>query len=367
MKARHVAGFIVGVLALGCSAPNNAAGKLAQPPAFDPEGQTTCKVKKSQERPLIVEWPSADRVQLESAASDSVAVVSYSGCEMTVLPHCKAPGQYAYRPVTAKRERVTIRNADDLWAAIPMGAARFEGKLSEAGELNVSMNMVGHFAAPTPGVQREQLTGICDGATHVVAGLTVGAFEFFAGSESEVGGGGTVLGAGAGAKSASRRELLTTDGSMAACGAASATDSKPPEGCGALLRLEVVALQATGDSKAAPTGPRTIAGPTTPELALQRLLELAEVGKWEDFEAAMIVPKDRYDKVKELQGASYEEYVSRSRDKFSWFVRKAFRSPQIVKTEKDVDWIEVTYTVNNENERVNFAWVDGRYYFWPYS
>ena len=87
----------------------NLASELAQPPEYNPTDQTKCKVKKSQEKPLIVEWPSADRAELEAVAKQAAVVVAYDGCEMRVLSNCQAPGKYVYTAVTPKDDTERIR------------------------------------------------------------------------------------------------------------------------------------------------------------------------------------------------------------------------------------------------------------------
>lgn len=243
-------------LALGCG-PATPASELVDTPELDVEGQTTCKVKESQTKPLIVEWPSAERVSLEARAKQGLVVVRYNGCEMQLLTRCKAPSEYDYIGVAPKKDTLRITNEDDLYANIPIGAAKLEGKLQKAGELDVAMTMVGTYQAKDALVDRAALEGLCDGATHVIAGLTVGAFEFFAGGSAEVGGGAEVLGAGAGAKSAAKRELLATDGKASACESATSTDQRPPEGCSALLRIEVVPLTGAAAADSAVAAAKT--------------------------------------------------------------------------------------------------------------
>src|SRR5208283_460679 len=112
--------------------------------------------------------------------------------------------KYAYSPITRKKDRVVMRDADDLYANVPIGAARLEAKLEKSGELDVDMTMVGRWEADRRTVRTDELQGSCDGATHVVSALTVGAFTFTAGADASVGGGATVLGAGGGGRSVSR-------------------------------------------------------------------------------------------------------------------------------------------------------------------
>jgi hypothetical protein len=91
-------------------------------------------------------------------------------------------------------------------------------------------------------VRVDELEGECANATHVVSALVAGAFDFWAGASADVSGGATVVGFGAGAKSASTSELLARDGEVAACLKATGADKAPPDGCGALLRVELAKL-----------------------------------------------------------------------------------------------------------------------------
>ncbi len=236
-SARLAAALALIAVASGCG---GSAQQLAQPPAFQPAGQTKCKVRASSDRPLVIEWPSSDRAELEAEAKHGLVVVRYSGCEMELLPQCHVKGTYRYTPTTRKLERVTINNEDDLYAQLPIGAARLEGTLAKAGQLVVSMNVVGRYDAMEPAP--DKLDGMCDGATHVVTGLTAGAFEFYAGASASTGGGIGVAGVGAGAKSTSDKQTLDRDGDAASCTVSKSDDTAPPDGCGALLRVEVAPL-----------------------------------------------------------------------------------------------------------------------------
>jgi hypothetical protein len=221
----------------------NLASQVAKPPQWSPKDQTQCSVVASHSKPLVVEWPSADRGQLEAQIrSHGLAVVEYSGCSMRVLDRCTAGSKYSYSPITKKIDHVVMRDTDDLYANVPVGAAKLEAKLAKSGELNVHMTMVGRWETPNTTLRLEELQGECTGATHVISAVTVGAFTFTAGADAEVGAGATVLGAGGGAKSTSKRETLSSEGKTSACDKATLGDQVPPDECGALIRLEVVPL-----------------------------------------------------------------------------------------------------------------------------
>ena len=201
-------------------------------------------MRHSQSNPLIVEWPAADRGSLEMRLRRGVAVVRYEGCRMEVLRRCSVPqASYRYGGFTRKSEQVRMRDADELYANLPVGAAKLEAKLATADALAVEMTMVGMYEADRDSVRLDELEGHCEGATHIIAGVQVGAYAFFAERAAKVGAAaGLAKGPAIGGGSRAERETLTSDGEPDRCAVASASDAAPPEGCGALLRLEVVPL-----------------------------------------------------------------------------------------------------------------------------
>ena len=259
----------LGVGGCGSTGPNVAAHAL-KTPELPTDKQAKCKVAKSQSEPLIVEWPDAARGRLESVSRRGLVAVRYEGCELAVLSRCTvkvANGAYSYSPITRKQSRVTIKDADELYASMPVGAVKLESKLQSSGQLNVQMTIVGRYESTNSTIYREDLEGDCSEATHVIAALTVGSFTFSAGSDAEVGGGATVLGAGGGAKSTALRETIQHDGDEAACTRATIGDKAPPEGCGALLQIEVMPLSKGTKAVAAvvaPIPPPVLFPPPTP-------------------------------------------------------------------------------------------------------
>lgn len=256
---RQAAPVALGLALCACGG-SNVASQLAKPPEFKPKGQTKCSVKASQTKPLIVEWPSADRGALEAQAAKGIVLVRYVGCEMEVLRQCSVGGTYDYVPITLKEDRIRIRNADELYASIPVYAAKFESKLETAGELNVDMSIVGRFEGNKSEIGLAELEGDCSRATHFLSAITVGAFEFTAGATAQVGAGAEVLGSGADVESKAEREMINRDGNRAKCREATGEDESPPDGCGAMLRVEVVPVKraqgtwAASDLAAPPPG-----------------------------------------------------------------------------------------------------------------
>jgi hypothetical protein len=227
----------------GCPKKGSPSEQLAVAPDLATEtGQAKCGVKASAAKPLVVEWPAADRAALEARANRSLVAVRYQGCEMEVLTNCTVQGAYSYLGLNQKREGVRIKSVDELYAQLPVGAVGLEAKLERAGQLNVDMVIIGRKEAERAEFSERDLEGRCSDATHVITGLTVGAFSFYAGASAEIGAGVKVGNIGAGVSSGTDREVLKQDGNEDACAAATQADADAPPGCGALLRVEVVPI-----------------------------------------------------------------------------------------------------------------------------
>lgn len=227
-------------LGAGCA---SMPGGDPQVPQYAPKDQTTAHAAQSDTRPLILEWPAADRAALESQRAGGVVVVRYSGREMAVMRGCRAAARYHYVALTPKEEDVVMRSGAELAAAMPIHAARLDARIEQKQKLEVAMTIVGMYESEARAWRAVDLTGDCDGATHVIAALTVGAFELSASAESSAGAGATMLGAGIEAKRDASKEVLDRDGSKDACAKSSAGADAPPYQCGALLRVEVTPIQ----------------------------------------------------------------------------------------------------------------------------
>lgn len=236
---------------IACAGQNALLGdqpKEASKQAMPSQFRNKCDAAKGQLRPLIVEWPSTDRASLEALAHHGQVLVHYEGCSLDILRTCTAPEKYkySYAAITPKDEKVSIKSADELYASIPVHAVSFEGKLAESGELTAQMLIVGLFESPATAPAEDELTGDCSAATHVVQALTVGAFEFFAGNASGLNADANVLGAKAGASRKRGNESLSRDGDPSKCGSSARGNAMPPDGCAALLRLELAPIRPKG-------------------------------------------------------------------------------------------------------------------------
>jgi TPR repeat protein len=231
-------------LLLGCKA--GGAGKFIEPEkptAGDAMGEMACAPDQTRAEPLIVDWSSDDRTDLEVAMRDGIVVASYDCDSFRVLENCRATGGYSFAGVGRKQDVLQIVGVDELHANFPLGKANFQAALDRGSSIDVALVTVGKHRTSAFQVARPQLQGDCEGATHFIGSAVVGAFAVGTSTRGHVSSVVEVFKvADVGGSSTSEQQGLNRDGDLAACEAANPSDPQPPAQCQAILRVELVAL-----------------------------------------------------------------------------------------------------------------------------
>jgi hypothetical protein len=233
---------------VGCRSPGALVAPMARTPdAATATGHERCRSRNPTERPLLIEWGAGDRAELEALAQRQVIAVRYDACTLRVLPACEVPGRYDFAALTPKRETVTIDGVDELYAQLPLGAARLEAHLDRAHALEVDLVIVGRAHADGARFTADALQGRCEGATHIVGAITVGAFQLRTRAKAAVGVQADWSGITARGSTAHDAQVLRRDGTPEACTSVDGAEG-PPTDCGASLRVDLVPIEpsATG-------------------------------------------------------------------------------------------------------------------------
>lgn len=225
-------------LLFGCVACASAYPNALPPPDRTPDAQK-CMVAPNRMSPMIIGWDSAERASLEARMSTGLVVVRYDGCEMEVLRQCSVPGNYQYKAVTAKKDRVEIKNEADLYANLALSALKFLADLNRSKELDLQTSIVGQFQAPNTKIDESVFDADeCSEATHLISAVQVGSFHFTALQGVSGGGEAGIPVAGLGGSGGRERRDLASDGDAEVCRESSKGEGAPQE-C-ALIRLELV-------------------------------------------------------------------------------------------------------------------------------
>lgn len=232
-----------------------------------------CATTPDNLRPLLVEWPSTQRSALEAELqrSQTLIVVRYTGCELEVLRGCKVPGSYEWTKVSPKHDELEFLHAGDVWAKIPLAAAKLVAAVERYGALHLDMQLIGQYTGASEAPARERLEGRCEQATHVVGSLMVGAFEISSTAGGAFQAGIEVQGAGAGAGASRHEGYYSSDGSPKACRVDRGEfDYQPSQTCKSLLQIELLPIAASEITQAGvcPAAMAFIEGPSGEDFCL---------------------------------------------------------------------------------------------------
>lgn len=218
----------------GCSMFLPSANSAIPNAGRDPTPLGKCSVAASQARPLVTEWPASEKSRLEALLARGSVAVAYSGCEMKIVESCRLGGGYGFQRTTSATDQVEIQNDDELYGKLPLGAVRLEGDLRRTGRLAVRTTVVGQFMLAGEDLNRASSDPSCDEATHIVSGMSVGAFKLLAGGKVSASAGASVGGLGAGTGGAREEVTLTQAGDEASCAEAG---SLAPDRCRSPIQL----------------------------------------------------------------------------------------------------------------------------------
>ncbi len=226
-----------------CATPGGMAATLVRPPEM-PGDQAKCHLAANQDNPLVTEWPASEKANLEARLGQGAVVVAYSGCSLRMLPRCRPSGSYRWRRTTIATDTVEIHNADELYAKLPIGAASLEGELQRSGRLAVQTSVSGQFQLDGFDPMSTPKGPDCEGATHVVGALSVGAFKLRSGGSANIGGSASFVGVGsAHGKSESEETIMREAGAPNRC--EEATETSPHADCASPIQMFLQALPAS--------------------------------------------------------------------------------------------------------------------------
>lgn len=255
-KLAALAASGLAIVSLDGCAPGSAveAVRPDDPTYAEATGAPACRVVESRGEPLVVDWRPEQRTDVEVAMRQGIAVVAYDCSSLRILSDCSIQGNYGFVGVTTKEQLIRLENADEIQANLPLTggslAARLGGEVTRGTTLDVALVIIGKRMSTRIEAKRENLVGRCDGATHFVRGATIGAFAMQTGTRAATRTAAELFGAGPGGTSSSSKDMRHRDGSLSECRGATPDAGAPPAQCGALLRLDLTAIDA-----AAPDGP----------------------------------------------------------------------------------------------------------------
>jgi uncharacterized protein len=217
----------------------HAPHPMAETGAAKGEGVQQCRSNGSA-APLIVDWLSTQRFDLDVAMKQGVAVVAYDCKATKLLKECKLPGAYSFAGVTPKEEALQLSMLEELQANVPFNGAGLISEVQRGSAIDLGLVVVGKRATTVAVAARPDLVGSCAGATHFVRSALLGAFSL-AGAPR---GSARPVADLFGPPPSGQRTVASREGALEACRSAKPEAAAPPEQCQTAIRLELVPLLA---------------------------------------------------------------------------------------------------------------------------
>jgi hypothetical protein len=211
-------------------------------------GQNRCATGESTESPFVVEWDATDLSTFEAKASRDMVFVRYEGCSLELIYGCadnSIPGKYGkyQQPIftSGTVESLKIKNEDELYAKLPLGAAKFGANVKMGENLELQYYVSGVVNSTRQQVIRQDIQNNpgCSKATHFVSAYNLGAFQLLAYKGGTAGAGVGTANVGIGGQTTSESENLKQGGSVESC------ESQAQLRCRVPIRLVLQPIQDT--------------------------------------------------------------------------------------------------------------------------
>jgi hypothetical protein len=154
-----------------------------------------CSIGGEPDKPFVAGWSADEQQDLLRLASQGGVLLSYRGCNMTVVSRCRIKDQYNKVISTPNKKVMEITDSGRLYAELPMGARSLAAKVEGGRSLKLSY-VIAATQSLTKDVKRKNLVGkSCKDATHYVEAMYLGAFRLeeiikASGEANTLGGGG---------------------------------------------------------------------------------------------------------------------------------------------------------------------------------
>jgi hypothetical protein len=198
----------------------------------DGDGEGICDAS-THGQPLLVEWDGTDRSSLEAQAAHDLVLVRYDGCTLTVLDECRMPAlrgeDGAYRDPrwsSGRLEALDIDDQEEVIREIPLATTTLGTRVARGETFRLEYYVAGRREAAREAVYRAELVGDpgCEGATHFVDAIELGAFAIGSGQDTRVRRRASVFGFG---KSKHRSAAEKQGGDLSGCTAGARTCQAP--------------------------------------------------------------------------------------------------------------------------------------------
>lgn len=176
-----------------------------------------CRAAALRETPIVTEWSAAEKANLQARLRAGALAVEYTGCSMRPIVSCAPRGSYRWQRTTVSTDTIEISSKDELFAKLPLGAFALEGELARSGRIAVQTTVSGQYVLEGSNAAEVPDYGDCAQATHLLVGISIGAFKLHSGGTLAAGASVGVGQHAAGAQTSSAETILREAGDFESC------------------------------------------------------------------------------------------------------------------------------------------------------
>lgn len=228
-----------------------------------PRPATTTCTPSDDDRVLVVDAPAEDRKAMEEMLKRKrVPVARYDCKTLVLLERCKLDSEFTYTGTALRDRLVRVASADEATANIPISSASLRASVASGQKVDLALAEVGSRVSSFELLTRRDLGANrpqdCEGATHFIHKVDVGAFALAQHASGEAATAAQLWTASATGESRSDRSSTRSEGKVESCRTASEKDSVSPENCGVPLRVHLRRIEAPP----APVAPVPVVAPS---------------------------------------------------------------------------------------------------------
>ena len=155
---------------------------------------------------------------------------------------CISTRQAAWRSSRAVTRGPCRRRQDDLSVNLPFNSAKLGAEMHSGRSIDLAIVLIGRKTTTVSKVERKDLEGSCEGATHFLQSASVGAFAMGRGTVGKVSAAADLFKVGVRGAGEASGNTLNSDGLLDDCRKSDPDAADPPGQCRAPLRVELIPL-----------------------------------------------------------------------------------------------------------------------------
>jgi len=232
----------------GCGPVLSTRTTTSLPRDGSPSARYDSRENSGSTEPWLIDWDAGRKVQLQSLAQSEIVLVRLERDDLVLLPGCGIKGRYTFRSTPPARGEEAFSSVSDIYAKVPIGAARLAADFRQGERWSLSYALWGSLNASVAEIDRAMVDERCASATHFVQAMVVGSYTLSTAAAAMTDESVTLPLADGGASHGDETRILRRDGDLDRCNALKSPEKDPRCLAVAKVFIAPIICAATSDS-----------------------------------------------------------------------------------------------------------------------